>query len=41
VDRFLSTVGGHPSRDDPALRERLHKAGFSSRAIREAFDRLI
>jgi regulatory protein len=40
VRRFLAAEGGLPSREDPALRERLRKAGFSSQAVREAFDQL-
>lgn len=40
VRRFLAAEGGIPSREDPALRERLRKAGFSSQSVREAFDQI-
>lgn len=39
VERFLAAEGGTPSLDDPELRRRLLKAGFSLSAVREAFER--
>ncbi len=39
VERFLAAEGGPRSEDDRQVRFRLRKAGFSSGAIREAFER--